>query len=172
MTWVRFRWDLQRLGALLPVPSGYAFRSAAKDEIDTVCRVVLLAYASDPVWHPHLSAIERRMVERIASTLGSPGVEYLVAVVGRSMVGVSGVATAHWTDQNLLTGICVLPGHQRKGLGRYLLAWSLQRLGELGLEHAQVYTELGSLADKKIYPMFGSVREEDVDYPGARKGDT
>ena len=82
-------------------------------------------------------------------------------------MAVSGIAKEHWTDQNLLTGICVLPEHQRKGLGRYLLGLSLLRLKEMGVQKAQVYTESGSLADKKIYPIFGSHREEGVRYPGA-----
>ena len=82
-------------------------------------------------------------------------------------MAVSGIAKEHWTDQNLLTGICVLPEHQRKGLGRYLLGLSLLRLKEMRLQKAQVYTESGSLADRKIYPIFGSHREEGVPYPGA-----
>lgn len=96
--------------------------------------------------------------------------DYLVARRGKKFVAVSGIAKEHWTDQNLLTGICVLPEHQRKGLGRYLLGLSLLRLKQMGLRKAQVYTESGSLADKKIYSLYGSQREEDVRYPGAEQG--
>ena len=37
---------------------------------------------------------------------------------------------------------------------------------------AQIYTEGGSLADRKIYPLFCSVREKDVDYLGIRSQPT
>jgi len=35
------------------------------------------------------------------------------------------------------------------------------------MTQAQVYTERASVADRKIYPLFGSRREENVQYPGA-----
>jgi len=53
-------------------------------------------------------------------------------------------------------------------LGKYLLGLSLGRLRAMGLRQARVYTENGSLADRKVYPLFGSVREEDVEYPGVQ----
>jgi GNAT superfamily N-acetyltransferase len=149
-------------------PAGYRFRAARADELDDVIRVVLSAYASDPVWAPLLRGITDRMTKRIRATLGAADSPYVVAELDSGIVGVSGTARAHWTDQNLLTGICVAPEHQRKGLGRYLLATSLLGLRELGLATARVYTEAGSLADRKIYPLFDSTREAGVDYPGLR----
>jgi N-acetylglutamate synthase-like GNAT family acetyltransferase len=113
-----------------------------------------------------MTGISARMTERIETTLGSENADYLVARREGEIVAASGVAAEHWTEQNLLTGICVLPEHQRKGLGRHLLGLSLLRLKQMGLRHAQVYTEAGSLADGKIYPLFGSRREEGVRYPG------
>jgi len=38
----------------------------------------------------------------------------------------------------------------------------------MGLSQAQVYTEAGSLADRKIYRLFGSKREEGVNYAAVR----
>ena len=105
------------------------------------------------------------MTERIQTTIGKPGSQYLVAEAKGHIVAVSGIAKEHWVGQNLLTGICVVPEHQQRGLGKYLLARSLLRLHEMGLETARVYTEAGSLADRKIYPRFGSTREVGVDYP-------
>lgn len=61
----------------------------------------------------------------------------------------------------------MLPEHQRRGVGRVLLFASLHGLCALGCRHARVYTEAGSLADRKIYPLFGSVRTPNVHYPGA-----
>lgn len=166
IVWVRFIWDLLKLDIDLRAPAGYTFRSASSDESTLVTQVVLTAYSSDPVWGAFMTDIEKRMTERMRTTLGSPDSDYIVAEYDRKIVAVSGIAKSHWTEQNLLTGICVLADHQRKGLGKYLLGLSLVRLRDMGLLHAKVYTETGSLADRKIYPLFGSIREEGVDYPG------
>jgi len=165
--WVRHSWDLNTANVTLEMPAGYIFNSASLDEEQDIVKVVMSAYGSDPIWQPMMIDIQKRMIERIRTTFATRGSDYLVARSGEEIVGVSGIAKEHWTNQNLLTGICVLPEHQRKGLGRYLLGLSLLRLKEIGVQNAQVYTESGSLADKKIYPMFGSHREEGVWYPGA-----
>jgi ribosomal protein S18 acetylase RimI-like enzyme len=113
-----------------------------------------------------LPAIERRMRERVRETIGDPTCEYLMLRHEREVAAVSGVAREHWTGQNLLTGICVRPAFQRRGLGTFLLGCSLHQLARMGLESARVYTEAGSLADRKIYPLYGGLREAGVAYPG------
>lgn len=165
--WVRHTWDLSKLHVLTREPQGYHFESAAASNVEEIIAVVLAAYGSDPIWSKIIDAIAQRMTPRIASSIGTHGCEYLVAKSQNRIVAVSGIAAAHWTDQNLLTGICTLPPHQRKGLGTHLLGLSLLRLRDMGLTRAQVYTEFGSVADQKIYPLFGSYREVDVHYPGA-----
>jgi GNAT superfamily N-acetyltransferase len=165
--WVRYSWDLDSVRLTTTPPAGYEFNGAIASRFDEVVSVVLAAYASDPIWGKIIDHIETRMTQRISSTFGRIGCEYLVALFGDSIVAVSGIAVTHSTDQNLLTGICTLPTHQRKGLGRHLLGLSLLRLHEMGLDRAQVYTERGSVADRKLYPLFGSYREENVRYPGA-----
>jgi len=165
--WVRYTWSLNHFELCLPAPKGYVFDSASVEEAQTIIRVVLLAYGSDPTWQPIMMDIQKRMTEWILTTLGSDDSDYLVARTSSEIIALSGIAREHWTDQNLLTGICVLPQHQRKGIGRYLLGLSLMRLKEIGLSQAQVYTESGSLADRKVYPHFQSCREVGVRYPGA-----
>ncbi len=123
--WVRYSWDLENLRVNIQAPVGYHFRSALSVEVESVTQVVLSAYRSDPVWELLMAGIEERMRERIKTTLGTQGTDYLLAEYESSIVAVSGIAKSHWTDQNLLTGICVLPEHQRKGLGKYLLGLSL-----------------------------------------------
>ena len=169
--WVRYTWDLQGLSTNSPRPTGYLFRSAAPGELNTVIDVVLSAYRSDPIWEPLMADIKQRMTERILTTLAAQETDYLAAEHRGRLVAVSGVAASHWTDQNLLTGICVLPNHQRRGVGKYLLERSLWRLREMGLQQARVYTQAGSLADRTVYPLFGPVREENVEYPGAQPSD-
>ena len=166
--WVRFTWSLADLNLDVPTPTPYRCRSAKRGEAAEILSVVLAAYASDPVWNELLDGIRTRMAARIRETLGAAGSQYIVAELNNSIVAVSGVARSHWTDQNLLTGLCVAPEHQRKGLGTHLLAASLLSLRDMGLATAQVYTESGSLADRKLYPLFGSRREGGVEYPGLR----
>jgi GNAT superfamily N-acetyltransferase len=115
-----------------------------------------------------LPAITERMRARIAETISDDDCEYLLLLRGPELAAVSGIALEHWTGQNLLTGICVRPAFQRQRLGSFLLGHSLYRLRSRGLTAATVYTEQGSLADRKIYPQFGGVREANVNYPGAR----
>ncbi len=166
VVWVRYTWKLPGLDPRVLPPAGYNFRRALGDELGAVTQVVMAAYASDPAWGRLLHGVGERMTERIRTTIDTPDSQYLVAESGRHIVAVSGIAKEHSTEQNLLTGVCVAPVHQQRGLGRYLLALSLLRLREMGLEIAKVYTEAGSLADRKIYPLFGSRREEGVRYPG------
>lgn len=168
--WVRHVWDLDAFEIQLVAPEGYDFDSASVDEEEQIVHVVLSAYGSDPVWRPMIDGISRRLTERIKTTLGAVNTDYIVARKGGKIVAASGVAEQHWTDQNLLTGVCVLPEHQRKGVGRHLLGLSLVRLKQIGLHRAQVYTESGTLADRKIYALFDSRREEDVRYPGINHG--
>lgn len=167
--WVRFRWDLRTAELDVHPPEKFQELSGNLANLVSIVDLVIRAYASEEVWHSQLSAIASRMHQRIRQTLGQSECEYVLVKCGDALAAVSGIATSHWTDQNLLTGICVRPEFQRQGLGKYLLGRSLQRLQSRGLSTAQVYTERGSLADRKIYPLYNSSREENVVYPGAQK---
>jgi ribosomal protein S18 acetylase RimI-like enzyme len=150
-SWVRYSWDLTDLtGADQQPPSGFHLAVAARRDEATILQVVLEAYGSDPAWAEMLPAIERRMRARVAETLGRPSCEYITLTQQNRPAAVSGIAREHWTDQNLLTGVCVRPEFQRRGLGTFLLGHSLERLRRMGLATARVYTESGSLADRKI----------------------
>lgn len=166
--WVRFDWNLAALPEPIPFPAAYTVDSAHESDRDEMLRTVLNAYASDPIWQRHLSAILLRMTQRFDETLGLPNNTYLVVRRRGWIVAVSGVARDHWTDQNLLTGICVVPAHQRKGIGRALLLASLHAVKAFDRKTARVYTETNSLADRKIYRLFGSTRTAGVTYPGER----
>ncbi len=168
IVWVRHRWNLNYLNVKLKPPPGYVFRSAHRTESEYIIKVVLKAYGSDPIWLPHMKVIEKRMTERITTAFATQGSDCLVVQSSGNIVAVSLIAKSHWTDQNLLTGICVLPEQQRKSLGTYLMGWSLLRLKEMGLTSARVYTEANSVADRKVYPLFDSKREVGVHYPGAQ----
>jgi uncharacterized protein YaiE (UPF0345 family)/N-acetylglutamate synthase-like GNAT family acetyltransferase len=164
-SWVRFEWNFAGFQEReTQLPQGYNMRTATIADAGAVLASVLEAYGSDKVWKRELNNITIRMTERIYSTIGQPECEYLVIEFQDKIVGVSGISQLHWTRQNLLTGICVTSEHQKKGLGRYLLYHSLLRLKGKGLPFAAVYTERGSVADEKIYPLFDSKRVENVKY--------
>jgi hypothetical protein len=163
--WVRYTWDLQSLDLNLRLPDAFDFRPIAPTQVNEVIEVVLSAFKSDPTWQPLMTDIKRRLPERIAVTFGTKGSTYIGALQRDKLVGVTGVAAAHWSGQNLLTGICVLPAYQRLGLGKSLLGLSLLVLRAAGRSQARVYTAANSFADQKLYPLFEAVREEGVQYP-------
>jgi uncharacterized protein YaiE (UPF0345 family)/N-acetylglutamate synthase-like GNAT family acetyltransferase len=167
--WARHAWNLETLEFRLNPPASYVERVATSADAVSLLDLILRAYGSDETWRAELPAIATRMGHRLRQTLGQSGSEYLVLDCDGDAVAVSGVTVSHWTDQNLLTGICVHPDHQRLGLGRFLLGRSLQWLQGRGVLHPQVYTEVDSLADRKIYPLWSSTRVADVVYPGSQQ---
>src|SRR5262245_16984606 len=128
--------------------------------------VVRAAYAADPVWQPLVVDIERRVGARIRQSLGNSGAHFVVADDGPHLVGLSGVALDHPTGQNFITGICVAPAHQRRGLGTALLSASLAWLRDQGLSVATVTTDARSIA-AGVYQRSGATRTEGVAYPDA-----
>ena len=164
VTWVKYIWDLPGAAFEAPLPSGYEARSGRAGEAQVFVDTTVAAYASDPTWSPLIASIRQRMGDRVAQTYDAEDSEYLCVTSAGAIVAVSGMAETHWTQQNFLTGPCVLPGHQRKGLGTYLLATSLAWLRDRGCREGAVFTEEGSIADAKIYPRFGSRRIAGVDY--------
>jgi ribosomal protein S18 acetylase RimI-like enzyme len=139
-------------------------RLAKPNEAEKAVQVAVNAYASDPVWLPMMPSITSRMTSRVVQAFQSSDSGFICAVHDDQVIAVSGLAENHWTGQNFLTGICVLPEHQRRGLGLCMLAASLSWLRDRDLEVAQVFTEEGSIADLKIYPNFGSERVRGVEY--------
>lgn len=166
--WVRYTWTSSAIGAAPAAPIGFGFRDAVEGEADAVIGIAIDAYTSDPVWHEMMPGIRLRMTRRVVKTFASTDARFAVAFSPEgNLVGCSGVVVEHPTGQNFLTGICVLPQHQRRGIGRRLLWESLDRLRELAVAEPVVYTERGSIADRFIYPLFNSRRVEGVVYPAA-----
>ena len=75
-------------------------------------------YGSDPIWLPMLPTIAQRMPARIAETIGTASSDYLLIEREGSVVGVSGIAESHSTDQNSGSADCAL---LRSTLGEDLL---------------------------------------------------
>ncbi|PWU23385.1 MAG: hypothetical protein C5B48_08690 [Candidatus Rokuibacteriota bacterium] len=166
MPWVRFEWSLA--GREFPARdmAGYRLRAAVPGDVDAMLEVVCAAYASDPAWRGLVADIKRRVGTRIRESLRDPGAHFVVAEHGPRVVGLDGVALDHSTGQNFITGICVVPEHQGRGLGGALLAASLAWLRDQGLAIATVTTNAKSVA-ARVYQRFGATRIEDVEYPDA-----
>ncbi len=164
VVWVKYVWPLQGKRFESPLLEGYEVRTGRDGEAEVFANVSVEAYGSDPTWQPMIQSIRRRMTDRVTDTFGQANSAYFCITRDDRIVAVSGIAEEHWTDQNFLTGLCVLPDHQRQGLGLFLLAASLSWLRDRGLANAQVFTEQGSIADARVYPHFGSERIVGVDY--------
>ena len=161
--WVRFTWQLpgRRFDAA-PAP-GYALRAGTVSDVPAMVRVVAAAYASDPVWASMRADIERRVGARTRALVGDPGAHFAVAACDGTLVGVSGAVVSHETGQNFVTGICVDPAHQGRGIGTALLADCLGWLRDRGLPEATVITERHATA-ALVYARFDARRDEGADY--------
>lgn len=162
--WLRFSWRLPGAAFIAPPPAGYAIRAATKDECEEVVKAALAAYETDETWVTMMGRIRERLSARIRATLGTPGTHYAVAVKDGEIAGVSAASLERHDEHNLITGVCVAPAHQGRGLARSLLLDNLAWLRDQGLEEAQVFTDPRAVAAKRVYPMFGAQVDEAPEY--------
>lgn len=158
-------WELARLPTPRALPADYEVRSGRAGELSDMLGIIAAALSSDPERTWDVGAVVGRLDRRIRATLGSSDCDYLLATTRGEPVAVSGVSRDAVDGEHFLTGVCVHPRHQRRGVGTGLLSRSLLRLQQMGLEAARVYAEEGSIADRHLYPHFDSVREGPVRCP-------
>lgn len=163
MKWVRSDWPLHGRAFDVSVAGGYRLRPATGADLDAMRAVVAAAYASDPQWDGMTGEIERRVMARVTDRIADPMAHFLLAVSGRKVVGLNGVALASETNMNLITGICVSPAHQGRGLATALLGGTLTWLRDNGLSEATVTTAADAVA-AKIYARFGALPTMDVSF--------
>ncbi len=163
-TWIRLSWHLPGAAFEAEAPRGYAVREARAGDCEAIIRVALAAYASDPAWAPILGGIERNLTNRIRTTLSLPGIHYAVVEHGGEIVAVSAASIERHDGHNLITGLSVDPGHQRRGLSRVILARCLAWLRDRGVATAEVYTDPSSIAGRHAYRAFGASVTEAPDY--------
>jgi|SRR5262245_1356682 len=169
-TWARFDWPLAGVEFPARIAPGYALRRAVRGDLEAMLGVVGAAYASDPVWQGLTGDIERRVGARICEHLDDPLAHFLLAEFEARIVALNGVAIGHSTGQHLITGICVDPAHQGRGLGTALLATSLVWLRDQGIATATVTTDARSVA-ARVYARFGAVITPGVAFPDAPRAD-
>lgn len=164
--WVRFDWTLAGRCFEYSLADGYRLRAAQADDLAPMQNVVAAAYASDTIWAGKTDAIEQGVVARIRARISDSTAHFVVATHGGDIVGLNGVSLTSSTQMNLLTGICVDPAHQGRGLGVALLGQALTWLRDQGLESATVTTDAGAVA-ARIYDRYGATRTPNVTYLGA-----
>ncbi|MGE0093470.1 MAG: GNAT family N-acetyltransferase [Alphaproteobacteria bacterium] len=162
--WLRFSWHLPGAAFIAPAPAGYEIRAANEDECEAVVSAALAAYETDETWVTMMGRIRERLSARIRATLGTSGTRYAVAVKDGEIAGVSAASLERHDGHNLITGVCVAPAHQGRGLARSLLCDNLIWLRDQGLEEAQVFTDPRAVAAKRVYPMFGARVDEAPEY--------
>lgn len=162
--WLRFSWRLPGAAFIAAAPAGYQVRAAQQNECEAVVASALAAYGTDPTWAPMMERIRERLSARIRATLGAPGTRYAVAVKDGAIAGVSAASLERHDGHNLITGVCVVPAHQGRGLARALLCDNLTWLRDQGLDEAQVFTNPASVAAQRVYPLFGARVAEAPDY--------
>lgn len=166
--WVRFDWRLSGREFDFSVADGYRLRPASSADLDAIARIVAAAYATDPQWDGLTADIERRVMARVTDRITDPTAHFLLAVYGQKAVGLNGVALKSETKMNLITGVCVEPMHQARGLATALLGGTLTWLRDNWLSEATVTTEADAVA-VKVYAGFGAVRTMGVAYSDSPK---
>ncbi len=166
--WVRFDWSLPGNDFAVSIPQGYCIRPGYVEDLDAMQTLVGTAYASDPSWEGQTADIQRRVSERMRQRISDPTAYFALATFDGQVVGLNGVALKSATNMNLITGICVDPAHQGRGLGGVLLGATLSWLRDQGLPNATVTTD-GRAVAARIYARFGAVRIANVTYGDAPK---
>jgi N-acetylglutamate synthase-like GNAT family acetyltransferase len=162
--WVRFDWPLAAARFEVSIAPGYRLREASAGDLQAMLTLVATAYGSDPSWKGVTDEIESRVGGRIRERLLDLAAHFVLALHGEDIVGLNGVALQSPTKMNLITGICVAPAHQGRGLGAALLGRSLEWLRDQDLPVATVTTDADAVA-AKVYARFGAIRFDDVDFP-------
>ncbi len=160
--WDRFEWPLSGQKFDVSVPEGYSLRTGRFEDLDAMHGLVDIAYASDPSWDGQMADIKKRVGHRMRERISDPDANFVLATLGDRIFGLNGVAVHSPTNMHLITGICVDPAHQGRGLGGVLLGASLSWLRDQGLSTATVTTDATAVA-AKVYARFGAIREANVE---------
>src|ERR1700677_2436212 len=159
--WMRFTWDLTKLPELKSeADSHYNFRVATQDDEKMVRSVISSAFSLDMDWSDTLKSLRDHFEAQIDKVFTEKEVPCVVVLHGTRIIGASSLDTSKETENNLLSGPCVLSEYRNRGLGTILLHRSLLMLREAGLDKARGITKYNVPAAKFIYPKFNSTSEQ------------
>lgn len=155
--WRRFTWELAKLPPLdNRLPAYFTFREAARDECKVVRAMVMTSFALDSAWSDALKVFRERMEAQIETVFQRESVPAIVVTHGVRIIAASVLSTEADTENNLVSGPCVLSEYCNRGIGTALLHHSLRQLRSAGLERAQGITKENVPACKFVYSKFGS----------------
>ena len=158
---MRFTWDLTKLPELKSeADSHYNFRVATQDDEKMVRSVISSAFSLDMDWSDTLKSLRDHFEAQIDKVFTEKEVPCVVVLHGTRIIGASSLDTSKETENNLLSGPCVLSEYRNRGLGTILLHRSLLMLREAGLDKARGITKYNVPAAKFIYPKFNSTSEQ------------
>lgn len=114
-------------------------RNVVLDDLDAIAAVFVESFNAPP-WNDGWSFAAAR--ERLASILEARHFRGVVAISGGSMVGLLLGQKERWVDafHFNLQEMCVLPSHQRAGVGGALLRALTEQLREEGTEKIYLIT--------------------------------
>ena len=159
--WMRFTWELKKLPPLeTPLAECYHVRPAEKGEEKTVSNVIFSAFSQDSAWSDALKDFRQPLQTQIDHLFDRDEVPALVICHGQRIIGASALSIVEDSENNLISGPCVLMEYRNRGFGTALLYHSLKHLQTAGLKRANGITKDNVVACKFIYPKFGSTGSE------------
>lgn len=167
LAWVRYLWASDDFEPETRTSPRVTVRPAAASEGRAVRRTACAAYSAEPVWARLCPAMIDKATRRIPDDLRITDTWFWVADHDRGIVAVTRIARTYWTGEHSITGVCVSPESQRRGPGTRLRGLSLTVRREMGVTQACAFTVADSVADRNLYPRFGSRRHERVWYGDA-----
>lgn len=156
--WICFEWDTASADLSVRAPASLAIRPAAREDRETVSKVVLTAFSMDSAWGDISrrlnESMERFVEEAFAKSRETPSC--VVAQHGPRIIGVSVMDADPDSPNHLPSGPMILHEYRNRGLGTALLAASLEFLRASGISKARGVTRANSTAARFIYTKFGS----------------
>jgi ribosomal protein S18 acetylase RimI-like enzyme len=155
--WTRFTWNLAKLpGVQDDLGPHFSFRPARDDEQEAVWTVAQRSFLLDADWSDTFKIFSDHLETRIEETFLQKENHCLVLTHGSRIIGVSVLCMQQESDNQLISGPCILTEYRSRGLGTALLGRSLLSLREGGLDQAHGVTRQNGTAAKFVYSKFNS----------------
>ncbi len=159
--WMRFAWDLEKLGEPPPskLPVNCVVRPASRRELDVVQAVIINSFSLDSDWAESYRRIRDRLAEQVQVAMEANENAAMVLAHGPRIIGASVYAADSSSEHHLVSGPCILLEYRNRGLGTDMLYRTLAALKHAGLKRVCAVTKRGVPADKFVYPKFGGEGE-------------
>lgn len=158
--WLRYTWDLGKLPEQpVSIASPLVVRRANREEESAVITVAANAFSMDTGWADIHKSLLGKLQGQIAEAFADKEPSCMVLQYGNRIIGCSVLRPNEESDNNLITGPCVLHEYRSRGMGTSLLGASLLALKEAGLRTAHGISREKTVASRFLYTKFGSTSE-------------